>query len=134
MALCVATTIIIKMGKARFAFVTMLPLAWLGIVTMTAGWQKLFSPDVKLGFLSHAHLIESQLATGALPAAIKTVGDAKRVIFNDYLDAAVAAFFMISVIVILADSIREWSAVLGGRKPVVSSEVPFDGPIPVPGD
>jgi carbon starvation protein len=62
------------------------------------------------------------------------VGDAKRVIFNDYLDAAVAAFFMISVIVILADSIREWSAVLGGRKPVVSSEVPFDGPIPVPGD
>jgi carbon starvation protein len=133
-ALCVATTIIIKMGKARFAFVTMLPLAWLGIVTMTAGWQKLFSPDVKLGFLSHAHLIESQLATGALPAAIKTVGDAKRVIFNDYLDAAVAAFFMISVIVILADSIREWSAVLGGRKPVVSSEVPFDGPIPVPGD
>jgi carbon starvation protein len=53
------------MGKARFAFVTMLPLAWLGIVTMTAGWQKLFSPDVKLGFLSHAHLIESQLATGA---------------------------------------------------------------------
>jgi carbon starvation protein len=122
------------MGKARFAFVTLLPLAWLGIVTMTAGWQKVFSPDVKLGFLSHAHLIESQLATGALPAAIKTVGDAQRVIFNDYLDAGVAAFFMISVIVILADSIREWSAVIGGRKPVVSSEVPFDGPIPVPGD
>jgi len=133
-ALCVATTIIIKMGKARFAFVTLLPLAWLGTVTMTAGWQKIFSPDIKLGFLSHAHLIESQLATGALPAAIKTVGDAHRVIFNDYLDAGVAAFFMISVIVILADSIREWSAVLGGRKPVVSSEVPFDGPIPVPGD
>jgi carbon starvation protein len=83
-----------------------------------AGWQKIFSPDIKLGFLSHAHLIESQLATGALPAAIKTVGDAHRVIFNDYLDAGVAAFFMISVIVILADSIREWSAVLGGRKPV----------------
>jgi len=62
------------------------------------------------------------------------VGDAQRVIFNDYLDAGVAAFFMISVIVILADSIREWYAVLGGRKPVVSSEVPFDGPIPVPGD
>jgi carbon starvation protein len=133
-ALCVATTIIIKMGKARFAFVTMLPLAWLGTVTMTAGWQKIFSPDVKLGFLSHARLIESQLATNALPAAIKTVTDAKRVIFNDYLDAAVAAFFMISVIVILADSIREWSAVLGGRKPRVSSEVPFDGPVPVPGD
>jgi len=133
-ALCVGTTIIIKMGKARYSFVTMLPLAWLGIVTMTAGWQKIFSPDPKLGFLSHAHLVEGQVAAGALPAAIKTIADARRVIFNDYLDAAVAAFFMISVLVILADSVREWSAVLGGRKPLASSEVPFDGAIPVPGD
>ena len=54
-------------------------------------------------------------------------------IFNDYLDAAVAAFFMISVVVILADSAREWMSVLRGRKPVVSSEVPFEA-IPVPGD
>jgi carbon starvation protein len=133
-ALCVGTTIIIKMGKARYSWVTMLPLAWLGIVTMTAGWEKLFSPDPKLGFLSHAHLVEGQVAAGALPAAIKTIGDAHRVIFNDYLDAAVAAFFMAAVVVILADSIREWWAVIGGRKPVISSEVPFDGPLPVPGD
>jgi carbon starvation protein len=133
-ALCVATTVIIKMGKAKHAWVTLLPLAWLAIVTMTAGWEKIFSPDVKLGFLSHAHLVEAQLAAGTLPAAIKTATDAQRVIFNDYMDAAVAAFFMISVVVILADSLREWSAVIGGRKPVVSSEVPFDGAVPVPGD
>jgi carbon starvation protein len=133
-ALCVGTTVIIKMGKARYAFVTLLPLAWLGTVTMTAGWQKIFSPDVKLGFLSHARLIEGAVASGALPAAIKTVGDAQRVIFNDYLDAAVAGFFMISVVVILTASISEWWAVLGGRKPVVSSEVPFDEVVPVPGD
>ena len=132
-ALCVGTTVIIKMGKARYAFVTILPLAWLGIVTMTAGWVKIFSPDPKLGFLAHAHIVEGQVASSALPAAIKTVADAKRVIFNDYLDAAVAAFFMISVVVILADSIREWLAVVNGRKPVVSSEVPFEA-VPVPGD
>ena len=53
-----------------------------------------------------------QVASGTLPAAIKTRGDAQRMIFNDYLDAAVAAFFMISVVVILADSMREWTAVL----------------------
>jgi carbon starvation protein len=133
-ALCVGTTIIIKMGKSRYAWVTMLPLAWLTIVTMTAGWEKLFSPDANLGFLSHAHLIEGQVAANALPAAIKTLTDARRVIFNDYLDAAVAAFFMVSVVVILADSVREWVAVLGGRKPTVSSEVPFDAQIAVAGD
>ena len=64
---------------------------------MTAGWQKIFSPDPKLGFLAHAQLIEGQIASGTLPAVIKTVADAQRMIFNDYLDAAVAAFFMISV-------------------------------------
>jgi carbon starvation protein len=133
-ALCVGTTIIIKMGKARYAWVTMLPLVWLTIVTMTAGWEKLFSADVRLGFISHAHLIEGQVAANALPAAIKTIADARRVIFNDYLDAAVAAFFMVSVVVILADSVREWAAVLGGRKPTVSSEVPFDARIAVAGD
>ena len=132
-ALCVATTIIIKMGKARFAFVTMLPLAWLTIVSMTAGWQKVFSPDPKLGFIAHAGLVNSWIATGTLPAVVKTVTDAKRMIFNDYLDAGVAAFFMISVIVILGDSLREWWAVLLGRKKVVSSEVPFTA-LPATGD
>ena len=132
-ALCVGTTVIIKMGKARLAWVTLLPLAWLTIVTMTAGWEKLFSPDPKLGFLSHASILQTQLATGTLPAIVKTVGDAHRMLFNDYLDASVAGFFMISVIVILAASVREWFAVLGGSKPLVSSEVPFNA-IPATGD
>jgi hypothetical protein len=56
-ALATATTILIKMGKARFAWITLMPMAWLFAVTMTAGWQKLFSPEPKLGFLAHAHLI-----------------------------------------------------------------------------
>jgi carbon starvation protein len=133
-ALCVATTVFIKMGKAKYSYITLMPLAWLTIVCMTAGWQKMFDADPKLGFLAHAHLIEGQIASGTLPAVVKTVADAHRMIFNDYLDAAVAAFFMISVIVILADSFREWYAVLGGRKAVVSSEVPFDSSALVPGD
>jgi carbon starvation protein len=132
-ALCVATTIFIKMGKARFAWITLMPMAWLFAVTMTAGWQKLFAADVKLGFLSHAHGLEGQVASGALPAAIKSIGDARRMIFNDYLDAVVTIFFMVSVVVIIADSAREWMSVLRGHKPVVSSEAPFEA-IPVPGD
>ena len=132
-ALCVGTTVFIKMGKARYAIITLLPLAWLTIVTMSAGWEKMFSPEAKLGFLAHARVIEGQIAGGPLPAALKSVADARRMIFNDYLDAAVTAFFMVSVVVILADSIREWTSVLRGRKPAVSTEAPFEA-VPVPGD
>ncbi|HEY4303333.1 MAG TPA: carbon starvation CstA family protein [Gemmatimonadaceae bacterium] len=125
-ALCVGTTIIIKMGKQKYAFVTMLPLAWLFIVTMSAGWEKLFSDDVKIGFIKHAQDLSAKVASGALPAAFKTAGDAQRAIFNDYLDAGIAAFFMVSVLVILIASIMEWVAVFNGKK-VTSSEVPFGG-------
>jgi len=133
-ALCVATTVFIKMGKVRYSFITLMPLAWLTIVTMAAGWQKMFSPDPTLGFISHAKVIQGQIASGALPAGVATVAAARRMIFNDYLDAAVAAFFMVSVVVILADSFREWYVVLAGRKPAVSSEVPFETPFAVTGD
>jgi carbon starvation protein len=124
-ALCVGTTVIIKMGKARYAFVTMIPLAWLVIITMTAGTLKIFSADPKLGFLSHARILSEQIASGTLPANIANVGVANRMIFNDRLDAGVAAFFLIAVIIIIADSAREWMAVSGGRKVAKTSEHPF---------
>jgi carbon starvation protein len=125
-ALCVGTTIIIKMGKGRYAPITIMPLTWLVIVTMTAGWAKIFSDDPRLGFLAHARLLSDQLAGGVLPRGAADATAAARMIFNDRLDAAVAAFFMIAVVVILADSAKEWVAVLRGRKPAVSTEVPFE--------
>jgi carbon starvation protein len=124
-ALCVGTTIIIKMGKARYAWVTILPLAWLVTVTLTAGWQKIFSSDPKLGFLTHARMLTDKLATGALPAGAHSMSEANRLILNDRIDAAVAAFFLISVIVILVASLHEWFTVLSGRKIAHSTEVEF---------
>jgi carbon starvation protein len=124
-ALCVGTTVIIKMGKARYAWMTMLPMAWLVIVTMTGGWMKLFDASPKVGFLAHASWVQGLLAEGKLPPGVADAAGAARLIFNDRLDAAVAGFFMVSVIIILADSIREWVAVLGGKKPMVSSEHPY---------
>ena len=132
-ALCVGTTIIIKMKKQRYAFLTLIPLVWLAAVTMTAGWLKIFSSDPKLGFLSHARMFSESLAAGTIPRGVASAEAARRIIFNDYLDAAVAAFFMVSVVVIIAESLREWMAVLGGRKPAVSTEVPFE-PAVVAGD
>jgi carbon starvation protein len=125
-ALSVATTIIIKMGKARYAWVTLLPLAWIVVVTMSAGYQKLYSPLPKLGFLAHAHLLQGARAAGTLPQGVRSVGDLNRLIANDYLDAAVAAFFLLAVLVVIADSAREWWAVLRGGKPVRSTETPFE--------
>jgi len=124
-ALCVGTTVIIKMGKARYAFVTMIPLVWLVIVTMSAGTIKIFSSDPKLGFLSHASMLKQQIASGTLPPNVASVDIANRLIFNDRLDAAVAAFFLIAVVVILADSVREWMAVTSGRKAANTSEQPY---------
>ena len=124
-ALCVGTTVIIKMGKARYAWVTILPLVWLATVTLTAGWEKIFSADPKLGFLSHARTLADRLAIGALPNGVQTLADAKRLILNDHIDAAVAAFFLISVVVILVASAHEWFSVLSGRKAARSSEIQF---------
>ncbi|MBI3567682.1 MAG: carbon starvation protein A [Gemmatimonadetes bacterium] len=124
-ALCVGTTVIIKMGKARYAFTTMLPLAWLVVVTMSAGWLKIFSPDPKLGFLSHARMLADKVAAGALPLGAKSATDVARMVFNDRIDAAVAGFFMVSVLIILADSLWVWYGILSGARAATSTEVPF---------
>ncbi len=123
-ALCVGTTVIIKMGKARYAWMTVLPLAWLTVVTMSAGAAKVWASDPKLGFLSHARFLEAQLAAGTMPTGAKTAADVARMAFNDRLDAGVALFFMASVVVILVASIYEWVRVRRGTA-TPSSEVAF---------
>ena len=122
-ALCVGTTVIVKMGRGRWAWISLTPLAWLVVVTLTAGWQKLFSPDPALGFLARASALGRALAAGSLPAG-RTAAEVQRMIFNERLDAAVAAFFLVSVVVILADSTREWIGLWRGRVPVRSTETP----------
>ncbi|MEO7367598.1 MAG: carbon starvation CstA family protein [Gemmatimonadaceae bacterium] len=124
-ALCVGTTVIIRMGKARYAWMTILPLSWLAIVTLTGGWLKIFSDSPKLGFLSHAQMIDGIVASGKLPPGATTVEAAHRMIFNDHLDAAVAAFFMAAVVVILVDSIRVWTRIVSGRVQASSTEVAY---------
>jgi len=113
-ALCVATTVVIKMDKLRYAWVPMVPLAWLTAATLTAGWQKVFSADPRLGFLSHAR----SLANSTDPS----VG---RMIFNDRLDAAIALFFMAIVVIVLLASMREWFLVASKRKAPEMTETPF---------
>ncbi|HTT68445.1 MAG TPA: carbon starvation CstA family protein [Gemmatimonadales bacterium] len=114
-ALCVGTTILIKMGKQRYAWTTLVPLLWLAAATLTAGWQKVFAGDPRLGFLAHARLV----AQGAGSP------NAARLIFNDRLDAALALAFMAVVLVVIAASAREWWLVLSRRKAPAVNEAPF---------
>jgi carbon starvation protein len=125
-ALCLGTTIIIKAGKARYAFVTLLPLAWLVTVTQAAAWEKLFSASPRISFLAHARMIESALASGTLPPGAKDALAANRMLFNDRLDAFLTAFFMAVIVIIVIDSVREWVAVLSGKKPLSSVDADMD--------
>lgn len=119
-ALCVGTTILVKSGKARYAWTTLLPLVWLLVVTMTAGWQKIFAADPRLGFLSHADQVAGQIVAGTVAA-----GDGARMIFNDRVNAGLAGVFMAITVVLLIASVREWLAVIRGRKPAVTREAEF---------
>jgi carbon starvation protein len=105
-ALAVATTLIIKSGRARYAWTTLVPLVWLLSVTLTAGYEKIWSADVRIGFLAHAADLQSRIAGGRVAAS--QLAETQTLIFNDRLDAAVTALFMALVVVIVVDSVREW--------------------------
>jgi carbon starvation protein len=122
-ALCVVTTILVKMHRARFMWVTCVPLAWLLTVTMSASYQKVFSPSPSIGFLAAASALEQRVAAGEIPAA--KLAETQHVIFNNRLDAAVCLVFAALVLVIVSDSVRVWTGILRGTREARSYETPF---------
>jgi carbon starvation protein len=124
-ALTVATTYLLKMGKAKHIWVTVVPLAWLLTTTLTAGWMKIFSSDVKIGFLSHADKYQASLDAGKLLAPAKTTAQMDQIIFNDRLDAVVCGIFMTIVVLIVLDAARVWIKILSGRHTRPLTETPF---------
>ncbi|MGI8605443.1 MAG: carbon starvation CstA family protein [Verrucomicrobiales bacterium] len=124
-AFCLGTTVLIKMGRARYAWVTVGPLVFLSAVTFSAGWMKIFSPAAK-GFLPAMQQLQAQIAAGGPPERIAVL---ERQLFNARLDAAVTALFLIGVAVIVAGSAREWWRLLVGHKPLMLRESQF---VPLP--
>ncbi|HXJ87014.1 MAG TPA: carbon starvation CstA family protein [Candidatus Binatia bacterium] len=114
-ALCVATTIIIKMHRAKYAAVTLIPLVWLVAVTFTASWHKIFDPEPRVGFLAQAQA----LAAGPVTSATS------RLIFNNRLDAVVTGLLLVMVGLVLIESARQWIGVLSGCKEARVKEAPF---------
>ena len=114
-AVCVATTIIIKMHRAKYAAVTLVPLAWLVAVTFTASWHKVFDANPRVGFLAQARV----LATGPMTS------ETTRVIFNNRLDAAVTGVLVVMVTLVLVESARQWVGILTGAREERVKESPF---------
>jgi carbon starvation protein len=131
-ALILATVVLFKMKRSNYAWVTIVPTVWLLICTLTAGWQKIFHENVKVGFLAHAEKFRTALDAGTVLAPAKSVAQMRQIIFNDYLDAALAGFFMVVVIAVLFYGVRTAMRARGEGQPT-SQESPFVAtPMPAP--
>ena len=122
-ALCVATSIFVKSGKLKYAWITALPLAWLVTITTTAAWQKIFSGDIRVGFFAAANDLSTKLATGVLPAERANV--APQLIFNQHLDAYLTMFFVTVLWVVILDMLYVCYGALRGSSILPSSEVAY---------
>jgi len=122
-ALVLATTILLKMGRLRWIWVTVLPMVWLIVVTMTASYQKIFSANPRIGFLSFANLLASQIAAGKI-SAVKIV-ETQRVIFNNRLDAGVTAVLATMILVLVVEAIFQWYSILSRRRESILHESPY---------
>jgi len=116
-ALILATVVLFKLKRERFAWVTIVPTTWLLICTLTAGWQKLFHENPKIGFLAHAAKYKEAAAEGLLLAPAKSPAQMQQIIFNDYVDAALAALFMAVVLSMLYFGVRACLKALREERP-----------------
>jgi carbon starvation protein len=121
-AFCLGTTILIKMGKARYLLVTVIPLLFLMSATFTAGYIKLFDANPKMGFIAGAKLYGDKLATGGTPKEMKEWAAQQ---FNFNVDTAVTGFFLLAVAIIFLGCLLEWIKLLSGAKKTVLNEDPY---------
>ena len=115
-ALTFCTVVLFKMKRERYAWVTIVPAAWLVVTTVTAGLQKAFSPDPAVGFLSHARTFSAALDASKVLAPANSLETMRRVIFNDYIDATLAAMFAAVVVAMVVYGYLDARKALGTPK------------------
>ncbi|UQQ31927.1 carbon starvation protein A [Enterobacter bugandensis] len=127
MALMLCAVVLFKMKRQRYAWVALVPTAWLLICTLTAGWQKAFSPDNKVGFLAIANKFQAMIDSGKIPAQY-TESQLSQLVFNNRLDAGLTIFFMVVVVVLALYSLKTALAALKVDTPT-AKETPYE-PMP----
>ncbi|NUO97270.1 MAG: carbon starvation protein A [Nonomuraea sp.] len=125
-ALTVATTLLIKSGRLRWAWVTAVPLAWDVAVTLTASYQKIFSTQPSLGFFAQRDRYQAALDQGRLLAPAKTPEAMRQIVVNSTVDGVLAALFAILIIIVILDALRVWIRAIRTREPLPSTEAPFE--------
>ncbi|MCI1590008.1 carbon starvation CstA family protein [Heyndrickxia oleronia] len=124
-ALAIATTIIIKMGKARYAWVTIIPYVFLTITTLVAACMKLFSKVPSIGFFSHAKIYQDGIDAGKVIAPATDMEVMKQIVFNDRLDAILTIIFIAIVLLMVIASFKVWYDILIKKKKAKLHESPF---------
>jgi carbon starvation protein len=123
-ALAVCTTLLIKAGKVKYAWVTGIPLIWDATVTLTASWQKVFSGSPTLGFFAQRARYQQALDAGRVLAPAKSLEDMRAVVTNSTVDGVLSAFFALLVVIVLVDAARVWVRALRSPEPLPTTEVP----------
>jgi carbon starvation protein len=123
-ALTVATTILIKTGRAKYAWVTLIPLAWDAAVTLTASWQKVFSPVPSLGFFAQRDKYAAALEQGQVLAPAKDIGQMNTVVLNSTVDGVLSVLFAVLIIIVIVNAMVVWYRALTSSEPLPSTEVP----------
>jgi carbon starvation protein len=133
-ALAVCTTLLIKSGRLKYVWVTLIPLAWDAVVTLTASWQKVFSDDTKVGFFAQRDLYQKAIDAGKTSlGTAKTPDQMHQVVLNTTVDGVLSALFALLVVIVLVDSIRVWiKAVRGGTGLSTSEEAHLESKLWAP--
>ncbi|GAA3308770.1 carbon starvation CstA family protein [Nonomuraea dietziae] len=125
-ALTVATTLLIKSGRLKWAWVTAIPLVWDVAVTLTASYQKVFSSDPTLGFFAQRNRFQAALDQGQVLAPAKSVGAMRQIVVNSTVDGILAALFAVLIIIVILDAIRVWVKAIRAKEPLPDTEAPFE--------
>ncbi|GAA4613820.1 carbon starvation CstA family protein [Saccharopolyspora hordei] len=125
-ALAVATTLIIKSGRAKYAWVTLVPLAWDAAVTLTASWQKVFSADPQIGFFAQRAAYQAALDAGETSkGTAHTVEEMQKVVVNSTVDGVLSVLFAVLIVIVLIDAVRVWVKALRATEPLPTTEAPY---------
>ncbi|MFF2184331.1 carbon starvation CstA family protein [Streptomyces sp. NPDC058155] len=124
-ALAVCTTLLVKSGRLKWAWVTAVPLAWDAAVTLTASWQKIFSEDPKVGFFKQREVYQTGIDNGEVLPPAKTMDDMHTVVTNSTVDGVLCALFAILIIVVIVDAGRVCYKAIRHPESVKLSETPY---------